>query len=137
MKSSTIIVLVVGPPFSDLYDYCLAHRSEDDRIVDFGTIAKALGYDPDQLSESSLRQVNDQRNAMLNSVRRGESTSTRVWITSSNPNAERLFPHHTVVVVANNNIQHDNNDQRQMLIDEWYAARQGRSTGTDQPSREW
>jgi hypothetical protein len=135
-RSKTIVVLVIGPPYSPLYEYCLAHRSTDDQIIDFGMIAMALGFNPERLSESELRQVNEQRNAMLNAVRRGEATATRCWITSSNVSAENLFPHHTVVTV-DEPPTYDIGDAGRALVAAWHVGRQGGSVVGGQASRTW
>lgn len=139
-RSKTIVVLVIGPPYAPLYEYCLAHRSTDDQIIDFGMIARSLGYDPNHLNATTLNHTNEQRNAMLNAVRRGDLTSTRCWITSSNPNAVALFPHHTVVTVDGDEAAHNPDhldDASRALVAEWYATRQGGSVGGGQASRTW
>lgn len=62
-----------------------------DLVIDYRALVDAIGDRPDE-----VRRL---RGSLLTQLRRGEVAAARAWITSTNPAAERRFPHHEVVVV--------------------------------------
>jgi 5-methylcytosine-specific restriction protein A len=128
-RARTRIVLVCGPPGSeDLLSAVPAERARPgDLVIDYQALSKAIGDRPDE-----VRRL---RNVLLGKLRRGEVEAAGAWITSTNPAAEWVYPHHEVVVVDPGreyalvhtpvSLQH--------LVDEWYERRACMSTA----SREW
>jgi hypothetical protein len=84
------IILVVGPAGAGQQAYVEEHAGPSDMIVDYGKLHSAM-------RGVSYKEVNAARNALLNRVRRGDVKAPRVWITSANPEAEAVLPHHEVV----------------------------------------
>ena len=129
-RSATRLVLVVGPPGTDLAAYC--NVGDNDLLIDWVTIQRAVSagqqtHDDGIMDDGMVnRQTDRLRSEMLVAVQRGNTGYDTVWITSSNPNAEGMFPHHRTQVVdvdrvaalANSPHMHD-------LIEAWYAARLG------------
>jgi HNH endonuclease len=140
-KSSTRIVLVIGPPMSGKTQYVDDHRSPNDVVADYGVMLSAVGSKDDASSTFS---------ALVARVRRGQTDARRVWITSRSPVAEDLFPHHEVVVldpgqreVTQRVAAAPQDYDRDVAIDgiySWYSKRNAFGHGgdaTDTPSREW
>ena len=68
-------------------------------MIDYDTIAQALGS-PDTHGHDTIHEsVNAARNAVLRTVRQGKVKTPRVWIISSNPNAPTIFPYHDTVLI--------------------------------------
>ena len=110
-------------------------------MVDYDAIAEALGG---TASGTTHAQVMAARNAILNSLRMGEVDADRAWIISANPTAESVFPYHTTVVVDPGRgvvleaARQAGRDERWLLlVNDWYAARQGGSATQAPPSRRW
>lgn len=123
-RSTTQIVLVVGPPGAGKRAHVDEHRRPDDLVIDYDALAAALGS-----GESSHRSVMAARNGVLNSVRRGECDARRVWIISANPKAESLFPYHERIVIDDPDVDD---------ADGWRAARAGTVLGpAPDASRDW
>lgn len=95
--SKTKITLVMGAPGSGKTTYVKERAAPGDLIVDYDTLASAVG------ATSSSDELHDvvsaARNALLRKVRRGEVGAPRVWLVSSNPEADSLFPSHEIVVL--------------------------------------
>lgn len=128
-RSTTRVVLVMGPPGGGMAEHVAAHARGRDLVIDYEAIAQALG----RAAHHEL--VNKLRGSLLSKVRRGEADAPRVWIVSANPKAERLFPHHEVVTC-------DPGRERALAgaglanagrVDDWYRAR----AGGRKPRREW
>lgn len=133
-RSKSYIVLVMSPPGAcgSLDAYLAEHSSPHDMVIDYRAIASAIG--------DNQEEVKKVRASLLNKVRRGETVAKRVFITSTNPRAEEMFPHHEVVridpgkeaVIA---WAYENRPEVFVgLIEDWYAARE-----TPKPAavREW
>ena len=145
-NSHTRITLIIGPPGTDKTSDLNAQPG--DLIIDYDTINAALGVEahPD-LHGPALKA----RGAILGELKAGRVKSRRAFIISSNPQAESMFPYHTVKVVdpgvdqALRNIQGGGNSadagmsegRQARLVREWYRVRHG-GTGTAQTnSRSW
>ena len=96
-----------------------------DLVVDYETIAHSVG--------GNHEAVNAARNILLQKIRGGQLGVPAVWITSSNPKAEDLFPYHQVHVVDPGIDACD--PAMRGLAERWYAER-GESTASA-PSRAW
>jgi hypothetical protein len=92
-RARTRITLVVGPPGSETSDYIRDHAGPQDLVVDYEAMAAAM-------HGASHQEISAVHNALLGRVRRGEVDSDRVWIRSSNPKAESIFPFHEVITVG-------------------------------------
>lgn len=91
-RSSSYIILVLGPPAAGKSTYINEHKSPGDLVIDYGAISDALG-------KVDHRDINAVRNFLLRRVRRGEVTAERVWIHSANPNIVDIVPHHEIVTL--------------------------------------
>jgi hypothetical protein len=140
LRSKTEVILVVGPPLPGLlYDYLQTNTRTTDFVIDYETIALTHGHTRDQLTAGFYDEaVQDERNQLLVRARRGEIRAPRIWITSSNANAEAMtdtFPRHRVVVVDPGEDECKRiGKQGAMsarfvgLIEDWYDARHGTTT---------
>jgi hypothetical protein len=135
-RGKTRITLVVGPPGSGKARYVSDHMGVADLVVDYDAIASALGGGVPHAA------VNAARNALLGTLRRGESEAQRAWIISANPEAESLFPYHDRVVVDPGEpavlCAVGPTTDRAALVRSWYLARSGAGNATEvAPSRRW
>jgi hypothetical protein len=73
--------------------YVNTHAGPHDVVIDYETIGAAM-------HGASHTDVMSARNALLRRVTRGEMDAGRVWITSSNPDAAAMFPHHELVTLG-------------------------------------
>jgi hypothetical protein len=140
-RSPTRITLVVGPPAAGKSTHVDQHRAPGDTTIDFDRIAESLGSDTSHGHDAgTVAAAQAARNGVLTRLRRGDLPGVaHVWLVSSNPKAEQMFPHHDVVVVDPGR---DEVHRRAVhagrpalwstLIDQWYAARQVASS-----SRQW
>lgn len=139
-RSATWIVLVVGPPGAGKSTWVSERAAPADLVVDYDTIAQALGSQQTHDHESDVAKV--ARGAVLTKLRRGELDVPRAWVVSANPEAERLFPHHEVVVVdpgreeVLRRCREAGRPERWVgLVEDWYRRRAGvEPVG---PSRDW
>ncbi len=143
-RSSTEIVLVVGPPAAGKSTLAAESAGARDVVIDYDALAEALGSRVSHGHDSKIAAA--ARNAVLREVQRGEVDAPRVWIVSANPNAETLFPHHRVELVdpgvdevMRRCEQAGRPGEWPGLVREWYSKRPS-STPTGAypgPSREW
>lgn len=138
-RSTTRIVLVMGPVGGGKSTYAREHASRRDVIVDYDSISRAFG--PAETYGGARHDVTSAaRNAVLARLRRGEIAAATVWLVSANPDAESMFPHHEVVVLDPGRDEVLRRCDRERpagfaaLVDDWYARRAGVAMG---PSREW
>lgn len=140
-RSSTWIVLVAGPPGAGKSTLVKERAGIRDVVVDYDEITNAFG--PELPHGSSVRHdvVMAARNAVLTKLRRGELQAERAWVISTNPDAERMFPHHEVIVVdpgIDTVLKQAAAAGRPpyfvRIIQDWYSRRAGNATGA---SREW
>ncbi|MGH3942635.1 MAG: HNH endonuclease [Pseudonocardiaceae bacterium] len=139
-RSSTRIVLVVGPVGAGKSTHVAERAGPRDVVVDYDAISRAFGPALDR----GVRQRHDvtsvARDAVLGKVRRGEVDAETVWLVSSHPKAESMFPHHEVVVVDPGREEVLRRCGRQRpasflgLVEQWYQRRASDRLG---PSREW
>ena len=98
-NTPTHITLIYGPPSAGKTTYVNKHRKPGEMVIDYDTIAQALGS-PDTHGHDTIHEsVNAARNAVLRTVRQGKVKTPRVWIISSNPNAPTIFPYHDTVLI--------------------------------------
>ncbi len=140
-RSSAKIVLVVGPVGAGKSTWVRERATVRDIVIDYDDIAKAFGPELPRGAPGGRHGVaNAARNAVLRQLRAGKVEANTVWLVSSNPDAENIFPFHHVEVIDPGREQvvtQAADDGRPpsflRLIDRWYAGRQtGRGT-----SREW
>jgi hypothetical protein len=115
-RAATHITLVMGPPGScdRLSEYVAEHAGPGDLVVDYRAIAAAIGQRPDEVKKL--------RGMLLSRLRRGEVEAARAWVTSTNPRAREMFPHHEVVVVdPGREYAMSHVRAGQHLVDNWYA----------------
>ena len=101
-RSKTKITLVIGPPVPGLLrDYVQSRIRPTETAIDYETIALSVGLTLDDLRQGvAVEGIQDERNRMLHRLSRSEIKASRVWVTSSNPNAEALFVRTEPVVVV-------------------------------------
>ena len=128
-RADTHITLVMGPPGAchEMLAYIEANSTPGDLVIDYRSLAAAIGDRPDEVKKL--------RNSLIVKLKRGEVEAPRAWLTSTNPKARDMFPHHDVVVIDPGREQaltcvHAGGEG---LVDTWYAATNG-STAT---VREW
>jgi hypothetical protein len=93
--SSTRITLVIGPPGADTSGYVAGRIGPNDIVIDYDALAGALGG----TGRAGHKATSAARNAVLTTLRRGESEARRAWIVSAAPHAESVLPHHEVIVI--------------------------------------
>lgn len=140
-RSSTHVVLVVGPPGAGKSTLVDAEATDRDVVIDYDAILGALGPAVPRGSGQRHDVAMAARNAVLNKVRAGEVDAERVWIISTNPAAEGMFPHHEVRVVDPGRdvvlaqaAAAGRPTSFAAVIDDWYVRRAG---GVSAPSRSW
>lgn len=141
-RSKTEIVLVVGPVGAGKSTFVEKNAGRRDVVVDYDSISQAFGQELPRGSSARHDVATLARGAVLTAVRRGEVDAPRVWIVSSNPKAESLFPHHRVEVVdpgrdevLRRAAEAGRPASFVRLIDGWYAQRSVHATAG--PSRDW
>lgn len=88
-RAHTRIFLVTGPEIEPLSAFVQDNAAPDDLVIDWTALVNAVGNNVDEVKKL--------RGSLLSRVRRGESQAVRAWITSCNPDAERMFPYHELV----------------------------------------
>jgi hypothetical protein len=92
---------------------------------------------------SAHSDVQVARNALLRALQRGRLDAPVVWLVSSNPKAEGMFPSHKVIVVDPGLTEIEARDlgpdgeRRLGLAKRWYAARTATTEQSSRPSRDW
>ena len=139
-RASTHIVLVVGAPGAGKSTLVAEQAGPDDVVVDYDVIAEAFGSQGHKAGKSSA--ATKARGAVLTALRRGEIDAPKAWIVSANPDAESMFPHHSVEVVdpgEDEVLRRCRSAGRpakwQGMVADWYRKR-----GSQEPvgaSREW
>ena len=139
----TRIVLVIGPPGAGKSTWVKNNQGEHDVVVDYDSIAQALGSHVGHGHNESIHQATmAARNGILNSLRKGSLNVGRAWIISSNPKAEEMFPFHSVVTVdpgreeVEKRVRDGNRPEHFLeLVRNWYEIRSG--TLIESSSRTW
>ena len=143
--SNTHITLVIGPPHYPKQPHI--NPKPTDLIIDYDNIAEALtpnGQTNPALHKAALKA----RGAILGELKRGRIKVPAAWIISSNPEAEGMFPHHTIKLVdpgfdeALRHIQEglrsgairDREAERHLVT--WYRVRHG-GKAESPTSRQW
>ena len=148
--ANTHITLIVGPPGAGKTTYVQQHAKPDDLIIDYDQIKEALGKqtpagnNTGHTQGGALHQATmAARNALLKSLRQGKAGVAQAWIISANPKAESIFPYHKLIIIdpgseetLSRAVAAGRPHQWHQLIHDWYAARQGTRTAT-QNSRKW
>ena len=98
-RSSTRIVLVVGPPGAGKSTLVAERASPSDLVVDYDRLAQALGSQRSHGHELDSSVTKAARGAVLTKLRRGDVDVPKAWIISANPAAETMFPYHELEVV--------------------------------------
>ena len=139
-RASTHIVLVVGAPGSGKSTLVADRADPGDVVVDYDLLAEALGSGQHRSGKSDAAAK--ARGAVLTALRRGEIDAPKAWIVSTNPDAERMFPHHEVVEVDPGEAEVLRRCREagrpakwQGMVADWYRKR-----GSQEPvgaSREW
>jgi len=143
--AGTHITLIVGPPHTNKQT-ALTRATNDDLIIDYDNIASALTIDGSR-NQQLHNATETARRAILRALRAGDIKVGKAWILSSHPQAESIFPNHTVVVVdpglevavaearrsAGGGVA---GAEAAARVQEWYRARSG-SASAVQPSRSW
>lgn len=129
-SGGTDITLVIGPPSADLLAYARQHAGPNDLVVDQQQLERTLG--------SNHGAAKAARNALLTQLRQAKLAVARAWITSHNPEAELLFPHHRVVEVtgelpAGGAAQDATNEEDHR----WRRRRGAHPQHNAAPSRDW
>jgi hypothetical protein len=106
-----------------------AHSGAGDLVIDYHSLESAIGGHPDEVKKL--------RNALIGKMVRGDVDAERIWLTSTNPNAERMFPHHEVVVIdpGREHALQFVPPGGEVLTDAWYAAME--HVETPATRREW
>jgi hypothetical protein len=140
-RSSTYIILVVGPAGAGKSTLVKKRAGVRDVVIDYDEITNAFGPSLPHGSSQRHDVVMAARNAVLTKLRRGEIDAERAWVISTNPDAERMFPHHEVIVVdpgidtvLRQAAQAGRPPYFVRIIQDWYSRRAGNATGA---SREW
>lgn len=141
-RSSTKVMLVVGPPGAGKSSLVRDRAGPSDVVVDLDVMAAALGSSVSHGHGAGLTEVaQTARNAVLRRVQRGEVDAPRAWIVSAAADAEDRFPHHEVVTVdpgRDEVLRRCREAGRPAewvgLVNEWYARRRDGPVG---PSRDW
>lgn len=143
--SPTRITLVIGPPHIPKQPHIKPNPT--DLIIDYDNIAEALTIDgtPNPaLHKAALKA----RGAILGELQRGRIKVPAAWIISSNPNAESMFPHHTIQLIdpgfdeALRHIQAGlragtiRDREAERLLVNWYRVRKGGKAEAP-TSRQW
>jgi hypothetical protein len=129
----TRIVLVIGPPGAGKSTWVNEHKGERDLVVDYDSLAQALGSPVGHGHSDSLHTATmSARNAVLNSLRKGAIDVGRAWIISSNPKAEEMFPYHSIMNVDPGRHEVEQRVRRGdrpehfiELVRNWYEIRSG------------
>ena len=149
--TDTHITLIVGPPGTPKPTI---GAQPGDLIIDYDNIADALTIG-DQINPALHQAANTARNAVLRDLRKGRIKTSRAYIISSNPEAERMFPYHTVRVIdpgieealvnvrrlSGNGGSNGGRDRAgvrgsEALVRNWYQVRGG-TASVHQASRKW
>lgn len=93
--------LVIGPPLPGLLrSYVLSQSRSNDYVIDYESIAIVNGITQDELNQGGLfEQIIDKRQEQIDLMRSGKIKADRIWITSSNANAESMIIHTDKVIV--------------------------------------
>jgi hypothetical protein len=144
-RARTKITLVAGPPGSGKTTFVEQNAGPNDLVVDFDLIAEAMGSSRSHDHERTHSEAaGAARNAILKRLQRGQVGAQRAWIVSANPNAEAMFPHHSVHLIdpgideVKRRAHTAGRPAKWLdLIDDWYLKRA--SVGAPAPvnSRQW
>lgn len=131
---------MVGPPGAGKSTLVQERAGDRDVVVDYDHISQAFGPALARGTTQRHDVTMAARNAVLVKIRRGEVDAHTIWIISTNPKAETMFPHHTVEVVdpgRDEVLKRAAGAGRPAsfagIVDDWYAQRRSESAS----SREW
>jgi hypothetical protein len=131
---------VIGPPGAGKSSMVQELAGLDDVVVDYDHLSQALGPSLPRGADARHDVTMAARNAVLTKIRRGEVAAATIWIVSTNPRAESMFPHHEVELVDPGRDEVLRRAAKAgrpasftAVVDDWYSARGPVSVS----SREW
>lgn len=93
------ITLVVGPPASGKTSWVEARAGVNDVIIDLDRLITAFGGRAWGDRRGAWKAAMGGRGRVIDMARRGELDCDHIWITSTNPDAPNLYPHHHLEIL--------------------------------------
>ena len=84
-----MLTIIMGPPCSGKTTWVTSHRRDGDIVIDFDTIAQALGGRDHDCGEHIRKTALDARDAAITTALACHQAGARVWIIDSKPRPGR------------------------------------------------